>query len=344
MLIEEIYEKYFGKTSKSNLVKTIQKLAKISQNDSQISQNDSQISQNDEDVNCTYQCKFCNKKFKHASSKCKHEKDRCKTKISQKKSNNGIKFKMNLDHIKKQIQEEKIEYGEKLSEKLKEQFIEQLDKVLKRKDKQMFQLIKHLGTKIHDNSKNLYLSVKLNSFDKTDYSHITDKDYLECIRKGNLGIPYLIEKLHFNPEKPENHNVYINNIKSDYIKLYKNSKWVYALQYETINMMVQDNANIIEDKIEQWFDTNHKYAGKKYKEILDKYPRFLIRLTDSKYVGKKVEQEAKLLMFNKKDIVLKQYNKMKQLAGNNMNKSIMYENKNINNEIKDEIIKELDNF
>ena len=43
--------------------------------------------------------------------------------------------------------------------------------------------------------------VQVNPFGQTDTSHLTDKDYLEAIRKGNMGIPYIIEQIYFNLKK-----------------------------------------------------------------------------------------------------------------------------------------------
>jgi len=108
-----------------------------------------------------------------------------------------------------------------------------------------------------------------------------------------------------------NHNIFISNIKSDYVKVYDGEKWNTKLQYETINMIVQDNANLIEDIIEKWYDQKHRFCAKQFKYILDKYPRFLNRLSGSKYVGKKVEKETKLVMFNLRDMIIENNKRLK---------------------------------
>ena len=237
---------------------------------------------------------------------------------SHKKDKENMLKKMDIfcDNVIKErakilrMTDKKIKQASKIKQKeineikqtLKKDFFKELDK-LKQIDT-IQKSNKSLNIDTLNNTNNNYIMVKLNSFSNTDYSHIKDEDYLECIRRGNMGIPFLIEKIHFNPEKPENHNIFISNIKSDYIKVYENGKWMTKLQYEAINMMVQDNANIVEDKIEEWYDKGHKYSTKAYKITLDKYPRFLNRLTDSKYVGKKVEQEVKLVLFNNKDMAI----------------------------------------
>ena len=295
--VDELYQKYFNNDEKVENEKRIV----IAQNDSISAQNDSFFLNN---------CSHCKRSFNRKSNLNRHLKS-CK----KKKENNEIviavsELQEQLE-IQKQLlerkEEEKKSFGIELRRMLKEEFMKQMKEMLEKKDKEMMQLIANSGStniKQENSNNNLFVSVKLNAYDKTDYSHITDQDYLECIRRGNMGIPDLIRKLHFNPDKPENHNIYINNIKSNYIKLFNGVKWDHRLQYETINMMVQDNANIIEDKIEEWYDTNHEFAKAKYKEILDKYPRFLNRLTDSKYVGKKVEEEVKLVLFNFKEMII----------------------------------------
>ena len=294
--VDEIYKKYFNNDEKVENEKRIV----IAQNDSISAQNDSLFLNN---------CSHCNRSFKRKSNLVRHLKT-CKNKKEINEIENAVvELQEQLD-IQRQLlerkEDEKKAFGIELRRMLKEEFMKQMTEMMNKKDKEMMQLIAKTGsTNIkQENSNNLFVSVKLNAYDKTDYSHITDQDYLECIRRGNMGIPDLIRKLHFNPDKPENHNIYINNIKSNYIKLFNGMKWDHRLQYETINMMVQDNANIIEDKIEEWYDTNHEFSKAKYKEILDKYPRFLNRLTDSKYVGKKVEEEVKLTLFNFRDMII----------------------------------------
>jgi len=41
------------------------------------------------------------------------------------------------------------------------------------------------------------------------------------MNRGFNSVPKLIEAIHFNPDKPENQNVYIPNIKNKYALQYK---------------------------------------------------------------------------------------------------------------------------
>ncbi len=62
-------------------------------------------------------------------------------------------------------------------------------------------------------SKHIKYSCKHNN---TDYSHLTERDYISCISECNHCIKTLIEKVHFNSEKPENMNIYISSINGNY--------------------------------------------------------------------------------------------------------------------------------
>ena len=324
MSTKDIYNHYFKK--KNNSVEN-----EIAQKDSIITQKDSILTQKDSIL--LINCEHCHRSFKRKNNLTRHEKT-CKIKkekILVEQLKKDKKILENIIHENHKVQKEILKERDQIlkeKEKEKDKIIKEVRKMFEREfEKKLkeaisdpnFALTTTSGALALTNSHNVnslnnttnVITVNLNSYDKTDYSHIKDKDYLECIRKGNMGIPYLIEKLHFNPDKPENFNIFISNIKSDYIKVYENGRWNTKLQYEAINMMVQDNANIIEDKIEEWYDKKHEYSKKKYKDILDKYPRFLNRLSDSKYVGKKVEEEVKLVLFNLKDMVLNNNKRLK---------------------------------
>ena len=349
--VEEIFEFYFKNIKNDENDDVIKKSGKCNQN--VIINEERNHSAKIEDENKKYICEYCNRHYTRRQNMWRHKKT-CKL---QNDIINDEEYALDINA--RTIIEAKVKELEELKkreiQKLKEIFMDQLDIALKKKEQETYKLMAMSGTASQNNTncivnhnndnRKLELVLNLNSYKNTDHSHLTDQDYLECIRKGNMGIPYLIEKIHFNPSKPENHNIFINNIKSDYIKMYDDGRWKTALQYETVNMMVQDKANLVEDKIEEWYDNNHIYSRDNYKEILNKFPRFLNRLTDSKYVGRKVEQESKLILFNKKDLVLDYQKRMKeekktvlQKEQNKTDQKLIKKNNKISETIKNEVL------
>ena len=51
-------------------------------------------------------------------------------------------------------------------------------------------------------------------------------------------IPNLIKRIHFDPKKPENHNIYISNIKNKYVMIYDGIKWNLHNRDETIEGLI----------------------------------------------------------------------------------------------------------
>ena len=62
-----------------------------------------------------------------------------------------------------------------------------------------------------------------------------------------MAVPNLIKQIHFDPDHPENHNIKITNKKQPYVKVRKNDKWELKDKKETLENLVDDKYNILED-------------------------------------------------------------------------------------------------
>jgi hypothetical protein len=286
--IKEIYNIYFKKDNNTNNSLCKPASANVSQHVSQrqpkrqpTSANVSQQTQNE------YFCRYCNRSFSRRQSKWKHETNRCT-------------FKLNSD-------------SEVIENEIREKLLEELAESgqLVKADQQLIKSGKiNIDKSLNNNIGAINnITISLNSYDNTDKSYIKNTDILTCIKKGNMGIPHMIHLLHCNKYKPENHNVCLNNIKSSYIGVYNGRKWDYEMQFELIDMMAEDCINMIEDRIAEWDDEFYK----KHKSIIDKFPHFQYKYYDSKYVKKRVHEEAKLKLFNNRDLIMNTRNKLLEI-------------------------------
>ena len=104
------------------------------------------------------------------------------------------------------------------------------------------------------------------------------------VNRSNMCIPNLIKKIHFDPQRPENHNVYkhsfsycglmppcacISNIKNKYVMIYDGIKWILHNQDETIEDLIDTNEFVLEQKLEEWVEN-----GKDYPDIMRKFNRY----------------------------------------------------------------------
>ena len=225
-----------------------------------------------------YKCKYCKKSYSRKDSLWRHLKT-CKEKKKDDEDRENLLNLVNMlnNQLKDQNQQLKDQ---------RDEFKQELNK----RDKQIDELIKKAGVNI--GTQNIQQNIKILAYKNTDLSHLTDQDYLQCLNRSNMVIPNLIKKIHFNPKKPENHNIYISNIRNKYIMVYDGHKWNLSNQNETIENLIDTNEVVIEQKLEEWLEN-----GKEYPEIMKKFNRYLEKKEKDDVINK-IKNEIKLILYN----------------------------------------------
>ena len=226
-----------------------------------------------------FSCKYCGQKYKHKQSVTKHIKYSC-----NKNKTEDLNELVRLLNLQLEQQKGQIEIQTK-----------QIDTQSKQIEKLMDKLeINTYNTNSNNTTINNVVNVNLLNYDDTDTSHLTDKDYEKCIKQVYNCVMKMIEKVHFNPEKPENMNLYISNIKSNHMMMYKDNKWLLVNNKE-LESIYADKDNLINT----WIEVNKI----KDQELLEKFNKCTNMDEDTL---KSVYDEIKLLMFNHRDVVKNQ--------------------------------------
>jgi hypothetical protein len=123
---------------------------------------------------------------------------------------------------------------------------------------------------------------------------LTDHDYAHIISQVNLSIPKLIEKVHYDPQKPENMNVYISNMKDKIIMMYKDGNW--NLKDRNIEISHMLDLNLV--TLSSWLNNNDKYKSlKKHFEMLE-------RNLEDKDIERFIKDEIKLVLYNNRGMLV----------------------------------------
>jgi hypothetical protein len=236
--------------------------------------------QTTEKVATDFTCKYCEQQFRFKQSMYRHIKYTC-----TKNKDEDLKELVRLMNI--QMEQQKNEFLFQLQSQ-KQEFSKKIETQSKQIDKLMGKLEIHGSFNTTNNIQN----INLLAYRASDVSHLTDEDYRRCIKKVNHCVKNMIEKVHFNPSKPENMNIYISNIKDKYIMVYDGSNWNLANKKEEIDRLYEEK----EMMLEEWLESNPE------KELKEKFMKYLNNKESDECLNR-IKEEIKLMLYNNQKMI-----------------------------------------
>ena len=273
------YTRHLQTKKHENVIQSYPKLSKCYPN---VIQSYPNVIQNNSDNNLPskkqHECKYCGKIYKYRSGLSKHIKYTCK----KNKDEDFQELARLLNEKEKQLalKETKMETEMKRMQK-------QIDKLTNKLQ------IQNINQGIVQNGNNV-INIQLLNHQDTDYSHLTPKDYINCITDCNKCVKTLIEKVHFNANKPENMNIYLSNIKGKYLMIYKDNTW----QIQDKKTQVDDLYDNNEFVLEAWYDEYKE----KYPSIIKSFQRYL-QNRDGDEVLNNIKEEILVMLYNKRKMI-----------------------------------------
>jgi hypothetical protein len=217
-----------------------------------------------------FSCKYCDQKFVFKQSMYRHIKYSCK-----KNTDEDMKELARLFNLQMKQQE----------------MLESHGKMILGLAKKIEKLMGKLEISGSFNTTNNIQNIQLLPYRDTDTSHLTEKDYRECFNHRNHCVKHMIEKVHFNPSKPENMNIHISNMKDKYIMIYDGFQWNIADRKREIDYLYDEK----EMMLEEWLESNPD------KVLRDKFMKYLNNKEDDECVNQ-IKEEIKMMLYNKQSV------------------------------------------
>ena len=183
--------------------------------------------------------------------------------------------------------------------------LEDLDRQVALKEREM-RLVKtqnkshHVVIGTQNNTQiNNNVTVNILPYEHTDVSHLTDRDYQRAFNRASMCVPQILEKVHFDPEQPQNHNVYISSMNNKYIKLHNGKRWNLRDREETLEDLFADAEYMLENKLETWQEEEDPQSERATKKF-DIY----LKVKETETLYNKIKQELKMLLFNNRSLII----------------------------------------
>ena len=133
------------------------------------------------------------------------------------------------------------------------------------------------------------------NYGNEDLKHLRSKDFANLLNGIYNAVPKLIEKIHFDPEHPENQNIKYTNQRSPYLKVIKDNKWhlvnkkhelldlidnkCFILKEKYYALLEKKKYNITEnhkDKIEEFINKYHEEDKKMMLDLIERTELMLL--------------------------------------------------------------------
>ena len=192
----------------------------------------------------------------------------------------------------------------KSSEVIIDEMQQRLDNFEKERDELRAQisllLDKQAGTTTNTNSNNTNIenqnntiNININAFGSENTDYLDDQAILQCIDRVYKSIPALLQKIHFDPQHPENHNIKITNKKLPYASVMgHNQRWKTMDRKDAIDKMVNNGYYMLDEKYEVNKEKFDPRKQKNFEGFKDKFE------TEEKNTMKMVKGDVEMMVLN----------------------------------------------
>ena len=149
----------------------------------------------------------------------------------------------------------------------------------------------------NNNNINNIKHIIMKNYGNEDLKHLRSKDFANLLNGIYSAVPKLIEKIHFDPEHPENQNIKYTNQKSPYLKIIKGSKWQFVGKKEELLDLIDNKCFMLKEKYYALLEKK-KYnitndQRNKIEEFMEKYHE-----DDKKIILDLIERTELMLLNN----------------------------------------------
>ena len=237
-----------------------------------------------------FMCKLCGKKYYIRQSLHEHKKT-CVVVVPAEptapiQTQESLLHQQQINDMKQAFEKERQEMKLAFEQSMKEQINEILEK--------------HAGTTNNNNTTNnnskigtQNITININAFGSENTDYIDDKAIMACIGRVYKSIPSLLEKIHFDPKHPENHNIKITNKKLPYASVMgNNKKWKTVDRKDAIESMVMNGYNMLDEK---YTENKEKISSTKQQNFEGFQSKFE---TEDKDLMKQLKTDVDMMILN----------------------------------------------
>lgn len=177
--------------------------------------------------------------------------------------------------------------------------------------------------------------VKVVKFGNENLSYMTDDLYKQILGRGIRSVQEFIEHSNFHKDHPENHNIYIANIRDEYIVFFDGDKWSITDRDEKMEDIIYARSDRLIVKFKE-------LSGEMDPRDVIKFEKFMKKRYDDDVMSK-MKKELTLQFYNNRYLPKRQRKKMEIMENKAIRDSVVGKHITVMNKIKAIIAENGDN-
>jgi len=144
---------------------------------------------------------------------------------------------------------------------------------------------------------------------------ITDAEYNDVFKRCYACIAYYVRLKHFSNDNPENHNVFISNMRDQYIQIFENDAWKIDDKEYTLQQLYDVNIEILKNKFNDMKqnDTLTDISIQKFDKFIDAVEYDNENMDNAKKamqdeIINNIKNDLKKVLYNGRSVVKKSKN------------------------------------
>lgn len=158
------------------------------------------------------------------------------------------------------------------------------------------------------------VSVNVVKFGDENLSYISDDLYKQILGRGLRAVEEFIEHSHFNKKHPENHNLYVANIRDEYLVLYDGDKWIITKRNEKLEDIIYAKSDYLYEKFKQLYGTMDIHAIQRFQNFLN--------LRDDLATMARIKEDLTMQLYNNRKLPQQMRRRMEILEDLELRRSI----------------------
>lgn len=147
---------------------------------------------------------------------------------------------------------------------------------------------------------NVQQNVQIYAFGRQSVDHLLEDTRFmnQCLKRREKGLAEFVQRLHYDADHPENHNIKATNPKSAFVKTFDGERWVWSDKESVLQDLLEEGCNGFDTHYEEHKDTLSEHLSETMMTLVEEFMDKLKDCEPHVQFAKELKQRIFLTLLN----------------------------------------------